>query len=102
VMGWERVKRSSVRRCFYSNHILIKNGQKAAGMVGGHGAVLCIISSGCCLTACSSSVVVGELYLGLIHISCVTSHLSSSQRVQLLIGINGSTVLVLYTGLEEL
>jgi hypothetical protein len=29
------------------------------------------------------SVVVGELYLGLIHISCVTSHFSSSQRVQL-------------------
>jgi hypothetical protein len=28
-----------------------------------------------------------ELYLGLIHVSCVTSHFSSSQRVQLHIGI---------------
>jgi tellurite resistance protein TehA-like permease len=28
-----------------------------------------------------------ELYLGLIHVSCVTSHFSSSQRVQLRIGI---------------
>jgi hypothetical protein len=33
------------------------------------------------------SVVVGELYLGLIHVSCVTSHFSSSQRVQLCIAI---------------
>jgi hypothetical protein len=33
------------------------------------------------------SVVVGQLYLGLIHVSCVTSHFSSSQRVQLRIGI---------------
>jgi len=33
------------------------------------------------------SIVVDEQYLGLIHVSCVTSHLSSSQRVQLRIGI---------------
>jgi hypothetical protein len=32
-------------------------------------------------------VKISELYLGLIHDSCVTSHFSSSQRVQLLIGI---------------
>jgi len=33
------------------------------------------------------SVVFGELYLGLIHVSCVMSHFSSFQRVQHNIGI---------------
>jgi len=36
---------------------------------------------------CCISNVVGKLYLGLIHVSSVISHFSSSLRVQLCIGI---------------
>ncbi len=42
-----------------------------------------------------------ELYLGLIHVSCVTSHFSSSQRVQLSIGIiNEMFLFLIYFGVS--
>jgi hypothetical protein len=47
------------------------------------GTEQCIIQSCLLLTA----LVVGELYLGLIHVSCVMSHVSSFQRVQHIVGI---------------
>jgi hypothetical protein len=34
-----------------------------------------------------TALVVCELYLGLIHVSCVMSHFSSFQRVQHIVGI---------------